>query len=58
MLDFCEELQEPAFVNDDSYQFEAMMCWEAKAAQFTSNANINYEIDPKNFNEEAFLKAF
>lgn len=53
-----EELQEPDFINEDGYLFEAKMCWEANASKFTSDANIDYEIDPKNFNEETFLKAF
>jgi hypothetical protein len=53
-----EELQEPDFIDEDGNCFEAKMCWEAKASQFKSDANINYEIDPENFNEKEFLKAF
>jgi hypothetical protein len=54
-----EELQEPDFINEDGYLFEAKMCWEEAASKFKGNeANIKYEIDPKNFNEQKFLDAF
>lgn len=53
-----EELQEPDFIDEDGHWFEAKMCWEARASKFESDANLKYEIDPKNFNAEEFLKAF
>ncbi len=53
-----EELREPDFVNEDGYEFEAKMCWETAASKYPSTATLDYTIDPSNFNEVEFLKAF
>lgn len=53
-----EELREPDFIDNEGRHFEVKMCWEASASKFESNANLKYEIDPKNFNEKEFLAAF
>lgn len=54
-----EELQEPDFINEDGYLFEAKMCWEDAASRFKGNdANLKYEVDPDTFNEKKFLEAF
>ncbi len=53
-----EELRAPDFINDSGITFEAKTCWEASSSKFESNANLNYIIDPDNFNSEEFLEAF
>ena len=53
-----EELKEPDFIDDAGHWFEAKMCWEASASKFESKANLDYIVDPDNFNEQAFLTAF
>lgn len=54
-----EELQEPDFINEDGYLFEAKMCWEDAVSRFKGNdANLKYEVDPDTFNEKKFLEAF
>lgn len=53
-----EELKQPDFINEDGYEFEVKMCWETENSKFPSPATLDYIVDPNNFNEEDFLKAF
>lgn len=53
------ELQEPDFITDSGTRIEAKMCWEKANSKFPdSTANLDYSIDPANFNEDLFLMAF
>lgn len=53
-----EELKQPDFKNADGFEFEAKVCWESTASKFPGTSTLNHTIDPENFDEQAFLKAF
>lgn len=53
-----KELKEPDFITEDGTRIEAKMCWESACSKFNSNANLDYSIDPNNFDATKFLTAF